>query len=182
MATSEIRSYLESKAALPEREWLRREPRGTDPAILAAVREAQATIKPSPGGVIYDDDVERYVNELAGDLPAHQHHGSGRDRLLDQLGHEVYIARTILRDEANAEAEAAALAAGYQRLADVELEDGGRYLIRCGTLYSGYEIPVYAAEREVRARRDGERFIFMPKGARTRGFLPTGPALVRTAA
>jgi hypothetical protein len=178
---SEIRTYLEEKAALPEREWLRRETRETHPTILAAVRQALHTIPPSRGGVIYDDDVERFVNELAGDLPEHRHHGADRDRLIVQLGHEVYIARSLIRDEENAALEAEALEAGYARLADVELADGGRYLIRLGTLYSGYDVPVYAAERAVRAVRDGERFVFMPKGARTRGFIASGPALVRAA-
>ena len=58
---SAIREYLELKAAEPG-EWLRRQPRETHPAILQAVRDALADIAPSPGGVVYDDDVERFTS------------------------------------------------------------------------------------------------------------------------
>lgn len=176
---SAIREFLEEKAALPlSNEWLRREPRGTHPDILAAVREAEDSIPPTPGGVIYDDSVEQFVNARAGDLPSHQPHGE-RDRVLAQLGHEVYIARGLLRDEVNQAAEDEALADGFAKLADVALVPEGRYLVRPGTLYSGYSVPVYGKAREVRAVNAPNGWGFLPKGARTRGFLAVSPMLVK---
>ncbi len=179
---SAIRAYLEDKAhhSLGEKEWLRREPQETHPAILTAVREALEEIPPSAGGTIYDDDVERYVNRAAGDLPPHLIHAHpGRHRLVEQLSHEVYIARKCIRDEESAAALNAALEDGYEPLSFASLEDGERLLIRFGTLYSGYSVPVYAAPRKVRVRLQGTQAVFLPNGARTRGFVASGPALVK---
>lgn len=178
--TSEIRTYLEEKAALGEREWLRREPQETHPAILAAVRYV-IDIHPSDR-TVYDDDVEREVNGLAGDMPPHLHHGHpDRGPLVKQLGHEVYIARKTLRDEESAAEARVAAEDGFMRLdeEDVELVEGGRYIIRLGILYSGYDEPVYGKERPVKAVKDRGRFVFLPKGARTRYFVPSGPALIK---
>lgn len=169
---SAVRAYLNEKAATP-REWLRREPRTTHPEIQALVREALATLKPSPGGTIYDDDVERYVNERVGDLPPHYRHAHPeRHALVDQLGHEVYIARQCIRDEEAAAEIVAALDAGYVPLQDADVRDGARYLVRFGTLYTGAAVAVYGEPHEVKARMFGDTLAFMPKGARTRGFDP----------
>jgi hypothetical protein len=173
---SEIREYLEEKAALAENEWLRREPRTTHAAILDAVRAFEA------GGGTYNDDAERYVEEVAGDLPEHYHHAhEKRHRLTDQLGSEVYIAKGILRDEeATAKTEERA-ASGFEavRLDGYEFKDGGRYEVSFGTLYVGRSEVSYGEAREVRAVRSGERFVLLPKRARTRGYAASGLALIR---
>lgn len=168
---SEIRAYLEEKAALPPHEWLRREPRETHPAIHAAVR---ACIEAAPRGrTVYDEDAERYVHAAAGDLPPYFRHAHPeRDRLVDQLGHEVYIARKCLQDEEATAEIMAALDAGYVPLQDAEIRDGRRYLVRFGTLYSGYAVAQYGKPRELKARFFDGRLAFMPKGARTHGFDP----------
>lgn len=175
--TSVIRAYVEAKATLPDGEWLRRSPRETHPAILQAVRDAEAQ------GMTYDDDVEQEVESVAGDMPAHFHHGHmKRHALTDQLGHEVYIARRLLDDEVAQSALDAALADGYVPFDPVALVDGARYWIRCGTLYVGHSVPIYGEARAVRAVREGSAWAFLPKGARTRGFRPSSPSLVKVRA
>lgn len=173
---SAIRDYLEAKAAGQPGEWLRREPRTTHPDIQEAVREFEAA------GGTYDDDAERFVEERAGDLPAHGHHGGeDRDPLTVQLGHEVYIARRVLDDLAASEALAALQADGFVPLDESALVDGGRYVICLGTLYSGHRVPVFSRPKEVRAKRIDAGFMFLPKGARTHGFRPSHTALVKAA-
>lgn len=174
-AVSEIREYLEAKAAAREGEWLRRRPKTTHPLILAAVRES---------GALYNDDVERAVEAAAGDLPEHYYHGhEKRHRLTKQLGHEVYIARGILDDEAAQARADEHAAAGFVSLDEFEVREGGRYIVRFGTRYVGRSEPEYGEEKTVTARRNPAtgRFVFLPKGARTRGFVPTGPALIKEA-
>jgi hypothetical protein len=178
---SAIRTYLQEKAQ-DSHEWLRREPRETHPEILALVREALEVLAPSAGGTIYDDDVERYANERAGDLPPHSRHGTeGRDPLVVQLGHEVYIARNIVRDDEARDAEAALLEEGFRPLADVEVRDGDRLTAIFGTVYSGYFVPQYGHRHAVTARMFGDRLALLPKGARSRGFDPAraGACLVK---
>lgn len=175
---SVIRAYLEAKAALPEREWLRREPRTTHPAILEAVRAAIES------GHRHDDLIERYVEDVAGDLPEHHHHShEQRHRLTYQLGHEVYLAKGLLDDERNRTHAAEAQSEGYAPLESVNLVDGDRYVIRTGVLYVGQSEPEYGTPCEVRAKWQPayNRFVFLPKGARTRYFVPSGAALIRHA-
>lgn len=174
---SAIRDYLEATAAELPGEWLRREPRTTHIDILEAVREFVA------GGGFYDDDAERFVNERAGDLPPHRRHGDpDRHRLIVQLGHEVYIAKSVLDDERSAEKLAVLHADGFALLNEAEIEDGGRYVLRLGVTYSGRGVPTFGEPREVRALRDELGWFFLPKGARTRGFRASGPALIKAAA
>lgn len=174
---STIRDYLETKAAEHPKEWLRRKPCTTHPDILALVREFE-----SAGGT-YDDAAERFVEERAGDLPEHHHHGhEDRHALTYQLGHEVYLARLILDDEAHAEHLAALQAEGFALLDDVEIEAGSHYVLRLGVTYSGHEVPSFGEPHEVQAVRDATGWIFLPKGARTRGFKAHGPALIKAAA
>lgn len=113
---STIRAYLEeTRAREGEKGWLKRDPRATHPEILEAVREFRAA------GGSYDDDAERFVEERAGDLPEHHHHGHDKRHELTltyTLGHEVYIAKAILSDEENAARLAAALEEGFQPLGD----------------------------------------------------------------
>lgn len=170
---SEIRAYLEDKALTPG-EWLRREPRVTHPAILELVREAR-----QGPGVHYDDDVERFVNAKVGDLPAHERHGAGRDRIVEQLGHEVYVARACLKDEEARAALAGFEADGFVPLEGVELADGERCLVRFGTLYSGQEVAVYGDAREARVRVTPAGRFLLPKGARTQAFATDGLTLVK---
>jgi len=171
---SEIRNYLEAKTALGAREWLRREPRETHPEILEHVRAFQAA------GGFYDDDAERYVEEQVGDLPAHRYHGHPeRDPLTDQLGHEVYIAKSILRDEAARLKLEAFEADGFAPFDANTVQDGARYSLILGTLYTGRDIPDYGDPVQVRARREGTILGFLPKGARTRGYIIDRPALIR---
>jgi len=174
---SEIRTYLEAKAALPEGEWLRREPRGTHPEIKQLVAEFRAS------GGFYDDDAERFVNEKAGDLPPHERHGSERDRLLKQLGNEVYLAKGELRDDVAAATLAGLVEQGFEPLDQDTITEGGRYLLCIGTLYCGQTVPSYSEPVLVRARHypPSGRFVFLPKGARTRALIVNGPALVKAA-
>jgi hypothetical protein len=167
---SEIRTYLEEKAQTPN-EWLRREPRTTHPAILAAVRECPDT---------NNDATERFIEKRVGDLPEHRHHGhEKRDALTNQLGHEVYLARCLMHDEEAAAREAEAVAEGFAPLESVELVDGVRYEVRLGTRYSGQSVPNYAGAVQVRAKIHQGYIVFFPKGARSRYFVPSNPSLVR---
>lgn len=172
-----IRDYLEAKAAERSGEWLRREPRATHPEILEAVREFEA----AGGG--YDDDAELFIGARAGDLPPHRRHGApDRHRLIVQLGHEIYVARGVLADERASASLAALQADGFVPLDESALVDGGRYVVCLGTLFVGRSVSVYGEPKEVRAKRiEPGRFMLMPKGARTRGFLPTKTALVKAA-
>lgn len=172
---SDIRAYLEEKAALPEREWLRRDPPVTHPAIMQAVRDALAS------GLHYDDDVERYVDRQAGDLPPYFCHGhEKRDRLTYQLGREVYLARKIVRDEESAAARDALLADGFVDADAYTFREGGRVIACLGTLYSGYTVPVYNQPVEGRSiALDNGRWALIPKGRRTRGYAIAAPALVK---
>lgn len=172
-----IREYLEDKAAQPEREWVRRKPATTHPEILALVREFVA------GGGTYNDDAERFVEARAGDLPPHQYHGHpARHRLTDQLGSEVYLARSIIRDEAEAATNAALEREGFAPLDPAALIDGARYVVRFARQYVGHSVPQYGRAVEVRAhaKTDGG-FMFLPKGARTRGYAATTfqPTLIK---
>jgi hypothetical protein len=170
---SEVRSYLEAKTETP-REWLRRNPRTVHPTILELVRRFVAN------GGIYNDDAERFVAEHVGDLPPHRRHGhENRHPITNQLGAEIYLSRSILRDEEARETEAALLAEGFVPLDQTTPESGERCTVVLGTLYSGHEVPVYAKPRQVRIHRTEDRIAFLPKGARTRGFLALGPALIR---
>lgn len=178
---SAIRAYLEEKAALPPGEWLRREPRETLPEIADAVRAAVSSLAAGrrPNATVYDDEVEVYVERAAGDLPEHRYHGHpDRHPLTVQLGHECYLARCALRDEENGAALAAALADGWAQLDYAVVEDGKRYQVRRGTLYSGYRVPVYGSPGDVTARALDGSFVFVPKRARNGFRLPT-PALIR---
>lgn len=176
---SDIRTYLEEKAALPENEWLRREPRATHPEIQRLVDEFVGGCT----GIPYDDDTERYVEAAVGDLPEHEYHGhDNRHRLTYQLGRECYIAKHVLRDREAAEALAQAQAEGFVLLKDADVHAGERYLLRLGVLYSGRDVPDFGEVKSVRAVEYKDRIIFLPKGARTRGFVPSGPALIKVAA
>lgn len=162
---SEVTSYLTEKANAGEREWLRREPRYTHPEILALAREFEETGDPGHRAL-------GFVEARVGGLD---------ESLRQQLGHEVYVARGLLEDE-KARARTEKLAeSGYVRLdqENIEIKDGGRYLIRTGVTYVGREEPSFGAEQEVRAKYEGTRYVFLPKGARTRYFVPSGPALVK---
>lgn len=173
---SETREYLEVKASEHPKEWLRREPRTTHPKILELVREFQAA------GGFNNDAAESFICDRVGDLPAHRHHGANdRHRLINQLGHEVYLATQILSDErAQAELDEAR-AEGFVPLEEIELQDGGRYILKQGTLYSGRSVAAFSAGVRVRARKDGARFVFMLHGAKSRAFVPSGPALAKAA-
>lgn len=172
---SEVREYLTEKSAEP-REWLRRDPSTTHPEILQLVREC------IEGGGFYDDDVERFVTERVGDLPEHQRHGTDcRHALIVQLGHEVYIARRCLDDEKARAFESDALAEGFVPFDADAIQDGARYEVRFGTIYSGHTAPLYSQTYRVRARRNGDDWLLLPPGARSRGFVPSGPTLIREA-
>lgn len=174
---SAVRTYLEAKTADPNpKEWLRREPRSTHPEILEHVRAFKAT------GDFNNDAAERYIIEQVGDLPAHHRHGhDDRHPLITQLGHEVYLANGILADEKGATQIEAAQADGFMPLDAVELVEGARYLIKLGTIYCGNDVPVYGDPKSVRAHREQGRMVFLPKGAKTRYFVPGGPALIKAA-
>jgi len=163
---SEILNYLTEKVPTPT-EWLNRKPRDTHPAILAAVREALAT------GLHYNDDVERHVADVAGDLPLSSS-AVGR-----QLGSEVYLARCILRDETALADQERLLAAGFMPIDDVEICPGGRYEICQGVIYSGYQVPQYSPPQPVRAHVSGVRILFLPKGARTKGYAANHLTLIK---
>lgn len=174
---SAIRDYLKAKVALGPNEWLRREPRDTHPEILAAVRKITASAPPDR--TLYDDQVEQYVNDYAGDLPRHLHHGhADRHPLVIQLGHEVYIARKIVTDEENAVRLADLHAEGFVPFADWHCHEGDRCIVRFGTLYSGYSVPVYGKPHEVRVKVFGGKLALLPKGARSRGFDPLAASSV----
>jgi hypothetical protein len=144
---SEIRDYLYAKACLPEGEWLRREPRTTHPAILAAVRAAKAE------GLFYDDDIERYVETVAGDLPDHHPHGhESRNILTYQLGHEVYLAKGVIGDEQKLAEIEAAKTMGFTPVDQTEIQAGTFYLVRLGTLFSGDSVPTLQEPRRMKAR------------------------------
>lgn len=177
---SEIRAYLEDVRAMEgDNGWLKRE-RTTHPLILATVRafrkEAAAARR-----VAYNDDVERRVEELAGDLPEHHYHAHpDRDPLTQQLGHEVYIAQCICRDEDNLER---AVSLRLQGFAGLDGATPGRiYDVAGATLYSGYSEPTYGAVRErcrlVRFEPDGAG-VFLPPRARTNGFVVQKRSLVK---
>lgn len=174
---SEIRDYLE---ATLEREgakgWLRRN--ATHPAILRAVRDFVDSCEDTP----YDDLTERHVEAIAGDLPEHYPHGhEKRDPLTYQLGHEVYIARGVLKDEANQAEIDAATAAGFRLLDDARtgVEIGKRYTVRAGTVYVGQSLPSFGKPIPVRGReRPGGGVGFVRKGARNFVHIPT-PTLIR---
>lgn len=173
---SDVRDYLETHAGALGA--LRRS-HETHPAILALVREFEA------GGGFYDDDAERFIETRIGDLPEHRYHGHPeRDPLTDALATAIYNAKLSLRDEAASERLAALLAEGYVPLAEATIEEGARYDLRFGMLYCGRSVPDYPPEAwRVRAKRDGERFFFLPHRARTHGFAwPSGPALIRSGA
>lgn len=166
---SEIRTYLEQKAALPENEWLKREPRSTLPAILDEVRAYRARVG---SRVAYNDDAEQAVERLAGDLPEHRYHAHPeRHRLTDQLGSEVYIAQCICHDEQNAARAEELRADGFVPLEQVE-EVGKVYDVAPGIVYSGYELPSYGKvhERCRFAGRQNGRPVFLRPRARTNGF------------
>lgn len=164
-------SFIEEKATMPK-EWLRREPRETHPAILALVREAK-----TDADLFYDDDVERYVNERIPGMPPHERHGE-RDPLVAQLGHEVYVAKSQLSDEKNAHYLASYLAEGYTERTAERL-DGERYTVRFGTVYVGQTVPQYGEPCPVRAKLSGGRIVLLPKGSRSKAYMHTGPILVR---
>ncbi len=172
---SDVRDYLTEKAAQGEKEWLRREPRTTHPEVLRLVREA--TID-EDARTVYDDDVERAVNEAVGDLPPHERHGADRNPLVRQLGHEVYIARTICRDERSRERNADLRREGYLPIGEAEPTAGERYMLRGGTLYSGYSVPVFGRARPVKLVRHGERWGYVEKRKRTAYYVPDH-ALIR---
>lgn len=169
---SAVRTYLEEKSGEPPKEWLRREPRTTHPEILEAVRDFEAA------GGFYDDDAERFVNERAGDLPPHEHHGADRHPLIEQLGHEVYIAKGCLKDErAQADIDAS-IADGFTMLSGEQLEEGQRYIVRLGTLYCGQEMPTFGEPREVRVKGK----LLLPRGARTQGYSASRTVLAQKVA
>ena len=176
---SVIREYLEEKLALGEKEWLRRDPLDTHPAILSAVC---AATDPDGKALFYNDEVEQFVEECAGDLPPHRYHAHpDRHPLTYQLGHEVYIARIILREEEATADIIRALDDGFVPIADAKIVEGKCYLIRFGTLYSGYSVAQYGQPREVRAKSDGHSIVFLKKGAQTNGYRWPDHALVKEA-
>jgi hypothetical protein len=176
-AKSEIRAYLESRLEDEgPKGWLRRDPKTTHPAILALVRDFEES------GGVFNEDAERYVEAAAGDLPKHYHHGhESRDPITYQLGHEVYLARGILKDEALRIEREAAYLAGYKPLEPATLQEGQRYLVRFGTQYVGQSETQYGKPKEMRVKVYDGRPMFLPKGARTNGYRAQTPALVRPA-
>lgn len=170
---SEIRGYLEQRLALGRRG--RRELEGTHVAIVEAVREALAS------GLSYDDDVERFVNARAGDLPEHRYHGHPeRHELGRQLATEVYIAKCMLSDERAAGRLAELTADGYRPVADVELAEGDRYVVRAGTRYVGRAVAEYGKPLQARVVRfRGLGLKLVPKGGRSRYLLTDDLTLVR---
>ncbi len=172
---SAIRGYLEEKAALPEKEWLRREPRSTHPDILEAVRTFRMA------GGTYDADAERFVCHIAGDLPEWTRHGTeNRDRLILQLGHEAYIAKEMLADEQSRRRAAELRAEGFVALH--EAREGKVYDVLSAVTYCGQLEPSYGKPRRGRCvgfAANGSP-IFLPPRARTNGFTTDHPgALVR---
>lgn len=158
----DVVAFLAEKAESP-REWLRREPRETHPAIVEAVRVAHA------GGFTYDDAVVRRCEESL-EVPA---------GLLEQLGHEVYVAKGQLHDEEARAALEALKAEGYEPLDEARLEPGVRYLVRCGTLYVGRSVANYGGAFPVRAERaPGGHVGLKRKGGRVFVHVPT-PAMIR---
>lgn len=168
----EALAFLETKS-LDGREWLRRSPRVTHPTILELVREARES------GLFYDDDTERYCIERIPGLPPHQRHGTERGPLLDQLGHEVYVAKCQLDDEKATAALNEARAEGFAPATEDDLVEGQRYVVRFGTLYVGREVATFGEAHEVRVKRLGGRMALLPKGSRTRGFAPRSPMIAR---
>lgn len=172
---SEIRDYLEEKLALGEGEWLRREPRTTHPAIIAAVRAAHAA------GGSYNDEVEQYVERVAGDLPEHRYHGhEDRHRLTCQLGHEVYLAKQVIRVDEHRAKLAAYRVDGFARVDEVK-PPPGRYERRSGTLYNGYEVHQYGAPVAGRIIETPDGLAFLPGRNRTNGYRLDPADLVRVA-
>lgn len=163
---SVVRDYLaETREREGEKGWLRREPRATHPEILALVREAVTT-----AGLFYDYDVNAYVNEKVADLAPHEGHPP-RDPLVAQLGHEVYIARGALADEARRERIAALRGEGYRGLYECAVADGEHVTIRIGTVYVGSEVPDYGQAFEARAVVKDGQVEFAPKGTRVQRYL-----------
>jgi hypothetical protein len=171
-AKSEIRAYLESRLEDEGKNgWLRREPKTTHPAILALVRDFERT------GGVFNEDAERYVEASAGDLPEHYHHGhENRDPITYQLGHEVYLARGILTDAALRGDTDTALSDGYVPLEPDALKEGERYLVRFGTQYVGNSEVTYSDPKEVRVKITAHGPMFLPKGARSNGWMAQRPA------
>ena len=171
---SAIRAYLEEKAAMPEKEWLRRDPHTTHPDILQAVREFEEA------GGTYNDDAEQHVERVAGDLPEHHYHAHPeRHPLTVQLGNEVYIAKGMLKDERSRAALDAAAAAGFRPLEEVTLEAGKRYTVRAGTVCIGQSVPSFGRPLLVRGEETPRGTVgFVRKGARNFVHVPT-PTLIR---
>lgn len=172
---TEVREFLEEKAALGDREWLR-SGRTTHPRIIELVREYREI------GYGTDDEAERFVEAEVGDLPTHRHHGDPhRHPLTIQLGHEVYLAKGILRDEELAEEEQRALAAGFVRLEDLDglaIDGTTRYTVRFGTQYVGQNQISWGREHPVRVVVESGRIGVIPKGARNPRYV-SGPVLIR---
>lgn len=178
---SKVRDYLYEKACLPEGEWLRREPRTTHLEILNAVRCFRVECEIA-GRVAYNDEAEQVVEREAGDLPEHRRHADPeRNRLTDQLGHEVYIAQCLCADEENARRAEELRAQGFGPLEDAV--PGRRYDVAPYTIYSGHEEPTYHAVQErcklVEWRGGGA--VFLQPRKRVNGILVGAKALVREA-
>ncbi len=156
----DVFAYLDEKELDPK-EWLRREPRSTHPDILGLVRSMLAD------GLHYDSDLLRHAAEALG-VEETRH-----------LGSEIYVARGIIRDEEAATKMDQALEDGYAPLSFADLTVGTRYAVRFGTVYAGRTVPEYGDPVPVRAASDQGRVVLMPKGAKTRYIMPSGPALVK---
>lgn len=129
------------------------------------MRETRAALD---DGLHYDADVlERVATRLA----------TGPTR---ELGTIIYKARGVIGDEARQRVIDRLLAEGWQFAADVEFEDGERYMLRNRTTYVGQEVPTYHAEQAVRAvRLASKEFAFVRKGASKTGWSFDSGALVR---
>jgi hypothetical protein len=165
MHEQSVREYLEERLTLEgDKGWTRRDPRTTHPEILEAVRRFQAS------GGRYDADAEAFVSEQLGELPGPE---------LRQLGHECYIAKTILRDEERAAELEELRAQGFRLLGEeLELEEGKRYTVRVGTVYCGQEVPAFSAPFRVSGKaKPGGGVGPVRKGCRTFVYV-SRPALV----